>query len=641
MPRTFKATVALIAVLGLVALMAIISIVMTHQNQKTLLQVQRDMQGVNNSMARIQSQLERGVAVAGHATGTASGDRFADALNDPDNLLSRPTDQLIHPEAVPGGTLRRAIGSDPAGFNWLTENSVDVLEIQTYVHEYVARLDFNDPDSYAPQLAYKVTANEDRTEYIIHLRDDVYWQRPNVDTSDPRYEWLMEPRKMTAEDLVFFFDMARHPEVEAAHIANYVQDIDTVEAIDDYTVRVTWERSLYHSESTTLGAYPLPKWLFSRDRDGELFDEDTIPNQFNNHWSVDTPIGVGPYRFVRFDAGNRVLLERNEDYWGTPPPIDRIEYQIIRDPEQAFARLLSGSLDFLYRMSEPRYRSEIVDGGANSPFQTGELEYGKVDAFAYFYIGWNADKPLFEDRRVRTAMSYALDKEGIIENVFMGLGVPQPGPYYHDHPANNPDIEPIPFDLDRAAELLDEAGWVDTTGDGIRNKTIGGEVVPFRFTLVSYNRPTVRSWVAVYQETLRELGIDMRADFVDWALMQNRMEEKNFDAFTGGWGLGWSIDLYQIWHSSQADIPRGSNRVGFRNDEADDLIETLRETFDPDERLALLHRFHEIVHEEQPYAFFYAPREVNAWNPSLKNVVFQRIRPQTYSLPWYFEDGSN
>jgi peptide/nickel transport system substrate-binding protein len=638
MPRTFQATVVLIVVLGLVALMAIISIAMTHQNQKTLLQVQRDMQAVNTSMSRIQTQLERGVAVAGHARGPA-GDSYADSLDDPDNLLVAANDQLHHPDSVSGGQVRRAMGSDPAGFNWLTENSVDVRDIQYYVHQTVARRDFSNPDNYTPLLAHKVTANEDRTEYIVHLREGVYWQRPNVDLSNPRYEWLLERREMKAEDLVFFFEMARNPEVEAAHISNYVQDIETVEALDDYTVRITWTRPLYHSMSTVMESYPMPKWLFSRDRDGEEYDPENIPAQFNNHWSVETPIGTGPYRFIRFEAGNFLILERNDDFWGQEPAIERIEYQIIRDPEQQFSRLLSGAIDFVEGVSGPRYRSEIQEGGPQSPFHNGSLEHGIIDSFSYFYIGWNADKDHFSDRRVRKAMSLALNKQGIIDNVFQGLGRVQPGPYYHDHPANNPEIVPLPFDLERAAELLDEAGWIDTTGDGIRNKTIGGEVVPFRFTLVAYNQDAVRSWVAVYREDLRQLGIDMRADFVDWPLMQNRMEEKNFDAFTGGWGLSWGIDLYQIWHSSQADIPRGSNRVGFRNAEADEIIETLRETFDEEDRLALLHRFHTIVHEEQPYAFFYARQEVKAWNPRLRNMVFQRIRPQTYSLPWYIVES--
>lgn len=642
MPRTFKATIALIAVLGIVLILSVIVIFQSNKTNREVIQLRQEMTEVTRAMSRIQSQLERGVAVAGGAAGGgASADRYASALNDPDNILVAPTDQLHHPDAVEGGTLRRRIASDPAGFNWVTENSADVRDVQYYVHNSFARPDFNDPDNYVPELAYKITVNDDWTEYVVHLREGVYWQTPNVDFSDPRYEWLRERRELTAEDAVFYYEMLLHPEVEAAHAANYVQDIESLEVVDRYTFKVTWKRPVYHSRSTVLGGYPMPKWLFSRDRDGEEFPEETIPGSFNNHWSLDTPIGTGPYRFNRYEQSSRIVLEVNEDYWGQRPAIDRIEFQITRDDDAAFARILSGETDFMPGLSETLYRTEIMEGGPNSPFNNGTLEHETIDAFAYYYIGWNGDSPIFEDKMVRRAMTHAFNRQGIIDNVLYGLAELQTGPYYYKHPGTKADIEAWPYDLEEAARMLDEAGWVDTTGDGIRNKTINGEVVPFRFSLVAYNRPVVRSWTSIFREDLRQIGVDMRNEYVDWPLMQRRMEEKNFDAFTGGWGLSWEVDLYQIWHSSQADIPRGSNRVGFRNEEADELIERLRETFDPDERLEILHRFHEIVHEEQPYSFFYAPQQVPVWNPNLQNVVFQTIRPQTFSLPWYFEAGGN
>ena len=636
MPRTFKATLALIATLGILVIFTVITLVQNHQMSSQFVEMNRSLNELDRTMSNINRQMERGLAVT--ATGQAGGDKYAEALNDPDNLLAAPKDQLIYPDAVPGGTLRRLLASDPAGFNWLVENSVDVMEIQTYVHESFARLDFEDPDSYVPQLAYKATANEDMTEYTIHLREGVYWHIPGVDLSDPRYEWLRERQELTAEDAAYYFEMALHPEVQAAHVANYVEDIEEVEVLDRYTFRVTWSRPLYHSLSTTLTGYPLPKWLYTRDRDGNEYDEEMVASEFNDHWTNDYPVGTGPYVFDGFRAGDRVSLEINEDYWGELPPIENIEYRIIPDPEAGWAQVLSERIDFLPNLAPPRYRSEILEGRSDSPFEAGELEYEVIDRFAYHYIGWNADTELFEDQKVRKAMTLAFNREGIIENTMHGLGVLQDGPYYWDHPANNPDIEPLPFDLDRAAELLDEAGWEDTTGDGIRNKEIDGEMHEFEFTLTAYNRPAVRSWTSIYSEDLRRIGIRMTSDPVDWALMQRRMEEKQFDAFTGGWGLAWQIDLYQIWHSSQADIPRGSNRVGFRHDEADEIIEELRETFDEDRRIELLHRFHEIVHEEQPYSFFYAPQDTFVWNPRLENVVFQRIRPQHYSLPWYIQE---
>src|SRR5690554_5796108 len=149
MPRTFKATLVLIGVLIAVALLAVISIAQSYQANKKIIEVNRTLSDLNRSTERILSQLESGVAVAGGARNAgASNDRYAAAINDPKNLLSPATDQLIAPNAVQGGTLKRLISSDPKGFNWLTENSVDVSEIQSYVHSGFTRQDFNNPDNF-------------------------------------------------------------------------------------------------------------------------------------------------------------------------------------------------------------------------------------------------------------------------------------------------------------------------------------------------------------------------------------------------------------------------------------------------------------------------------------------------------------
>jgi ABC-type oligopeptide transport system substrate-binding subunit len=123
------------------------------------------------------------------------------------------------------------------------------------------------------------------------------------------------------------------------------------------------------------------------------------------------------------------------------------------------------------------------------------------------------------------------------------------------------------------------------------------------------------------------IGVKMNVDAAEWSLMQKRMEEKKFDAVTVGWALPWSTDPYQIWHSSQADVPKGSNTVGFRNKEADAIIESLRVTLDPGERARKLQDFHRILHREQPYTFVYIPKSAYCYRRGLENVVYAKERP--------------
>lgn len=642
MPRTFKATVALISVLAVLALITLVNIIQTNSMQGKVIKLHQQVEALVTSNENIRQQLQSGVAVSGTTPGSqAAGggeDKYAAALNDPANLLVAATDLQIPADAKIGGTYRGYLGDDLKGFNWITENSVDVAEIQSYVHNTLARRDFNTPDNMVPELAYKITANEDRTEYTVHLRDDAYWQTPRVDFNDPKNAWLKEPRKVTAEDCVFYFELVQNPQVEAGALKSYYEDLEKAWVVDEHTFKVKWKKPVYHSFSFTAETYPMPKWLYTKDEEGKDLPAETMGLKFNNHWAAKFALGTGPYQVTESKQGEKTVLERFDRWWGEKYPIDRLEFQVIKDPQTAYVKFLAGELDLIEKVPDERVKQDVLE--LKEPkFKNGELEYDYVDVFAYYYFGWNQDTPIFKDRDVRLAMTHSLNRPLILKNVLNGLGTIQTGSFYYKHPATDPSVEPWPFDLAKAGELLDKAGWSDTDGDGIRDKVIDGNKMKFEFTMVAYDKPSTKTILAIWKEDLRKIGVMMNAQHVDWPTMQKKMDEKKFDAWTGGWGLGWLIDPYQIWHSSQADVPKGSNRGGFRNKEADQIIETLRTEFDEKKRLELYHKFHRILHEEQPYTFFYSPQIVTAWQPRLENVVINAIRPQHLPFPWYVDES--
>jgi ABC-type transport system substrate-binding protein len=635
MPRTFKATIALIISLVVLAVVTIFNVAQTDNAEEDISDIRRKIDAIAKNNQEILRKLESGITVSGRTAGASgSWNQYKGSLDDPENILEARTEPMIPADAKPGGTLRRYLGSTPKGYNWLTENSADVQELQTYVHNTFATRDPVNPDKWIPELAHKIEVSDDNLVYTIHLREGVYWQIPSVDFSTGQYDWLKEPRELTAEDAVFYFEMIKNPKVQAGAIKNYFKAMDHAEVIDRYTFKVVWNKKVYQSKEATISSYPLPKWLFTKTEDGEDIPKATLGTRFNNHWASRYPIGTGPYKITDIEKDKRILLERNERFWGPKPPIEKVEYQIIKDPNTAYLKLTGGDLD-LTTLPPPIYKQDVLEAGPDSPFKTGELEYDVVTRPVYYYIGWNADKPLFSDRLVRRAMTHALNREGIIEHVLSGLGRTLSGPFLPDHPANNPEVERYEYDLDKAAALLKKAGWKDTDSNGVLDKVLNGNKTEFRFTMLAYNKPTARSYLSVYKEALRKIGVDMKLSYVDWSLMQKKMNERKFDAFTGGWALGWSTDPYQLWHSSQADIVKGSNRVGFRNERADEIIETLRLTFDKDKRIELLQEFHMILHKEQPYTFFYQPKTPFAWQSQMENMVFQKLRPQDLSIPWW------
>ena len=145
-------------------------------------------------------------------------------------------------------------------------------------------------------------------------------------------------------------------------------------------------------------------------------------------------------------------------------------------------------------------------------------------------------------------------------------------------------------------------------------------------------------WTAaqnIYKDDLMKIGVKMNISEVDWAVMQKRIEDKDFDAMGGAWGSPWESDPYQIWHSSQASVPKSSNHISYSNPKVDKVIEDLRNTFDQEKRNQLYREFHKLIYEDQPYTFIFTRKRCAVWWNDLQRVTFNVLRPHDDSRPWY------
>jgi ABC-type transport system substrate-binding protein len=537
---------------------------------------------------------------------------------------------------------------DPKGFNPLTENAAELGElIGNYASATVAgRATWTQPENWVGDLAWRVEVTDDYKTYTIYLHEGVEWHPVSgVDLDDPRYEWLRGPHSLTAHDVAFALRMILDPQVDNGALKNYYADVQDWEVVDDHILVVRWKRKVYTSVTATLGLSPLPEFLFAYDESGERIPDETLGLRFNQHWYNNKGfVGVGAYRMVSYEPGTLIRLTRNEDYFARRPAIRELVYPIYTDPNKTLLMLKAKEL-LVGALRPAQYREELLrwedqpksEWPAQSPFLNGDISCQKNFVAAYYYLGWNMDKAIFADRRVRRAMTHSLDRQGIIDNVYVGLGRILTGTSLPTSPYNDPEIQAIPYDLDAARALLAEAGWADSDGDGLLDKDLEGDGTrtPFEFTLVIVTRPETTSTANIFKEALLKVGVKMNIEAAEWSLFQKRIDERKFDSYMGGWGLPWESDPYQLWHSSQADVPKGSNYVAFRNAEADEIIETLRVTFDPDERIRLYRRFHGILHADQPYTFFRVPETVYCWWKDVRNVMFAKTRPQANSLPWW------
>lgn len=529
-------------------------------------------------------------------------------------------------------------GVDPKGMNFVLENSAPLREdIQEYVSMSLAQRSPSDPSKFYGQLAHRVEVTDDYKLYTIYLKPGYRWHRPQVDFSNPRYKWLENDHYVTANDFVYTLDLILNPQVNAAHSRNYYLDIESYKALDKYTLQIRWKVKTYQSVGSTLELYPTPRWLYAFDEDGVEYPSNTSGLRFNEHWYNNRAVGCGPYEFVRWDQGKIIQLRRFEDFRGEMPPIKGINYHLIRDKNQQILNFHSKTLD-IHELPVSQYREHVVDAQSDTPYKNGSYGVHTITRMVYRYIGWNMDDYRFSDKLVRRAMTHAFDRPFVIKNVLNGLGTLTTGNFYRHSRAYDENIKAYEFNLEEAARLLEEAGWSDSDGDGIRDKIVNGEKKSFEFPLIIYGyRPEVRSWSTLFKENLYKIGVQCTLVPVEWSVMLKRMEDREFVAYTGGWGLDFDGDPYQIFHSSQADEPKSSNRVGFRNKSADVIIEKLRHTFDAEERIRLQHQFHQIMHEEQPYTFLYSEKVVVATQPRLKNVNFQVIRPHIQTMNWYID----
>ncbi len=516
--------------------------------------------------------------------------------------------EFFEPQAVPGDRIIYTIMADTGNMNYMINNDSTVSEFYGICNSSLAERNYAKPELYQPVMAESWTRSEDNLVYTIKLRKGILWH----DFTDPVNGKKWEDVEVTAHDFKFYVDVIKNPQTNCAPLRTYLQNLDRIEVINDYEFKVVWTSPYFLSESWSLGLPPLPRHLY------HAYEGPFDPLRFNDdHQRNRMIVGCGPYRFVRWDKDSRVIFTRWEKYFGNElgiaPPIKDICYDVIKMPNTRFQALISGKVDWMGLTPEQWHaRTDVPAFGEN-----GILKKHRYLNRVYSYIGYNQQNPLFQDRRVRQALTHLVNRDRILKDIYYGLGRVVTGPFYYESPYNDLSIKPWPFDVVKAKQLLAEAGWKDTDGDGIVDK--GG--IKFEFTIMEVaNHPIQTRMLPLIKEDMAKAGIDMKIQSFEWSVYIQRLEQKKFDACTLGWSSPYESDPYQIWHSSEADKPASSNHIGFRSKEADKLIEAMRVEFDFDKRIKLAHQFQQLLHDEQPYTFLVASDSLVAIASRYQNV---------------------
>jgi peptide/nickel transport system substrate-binding protein len=503
-----------------------------------------------------------------------------------------------------GDWLVWGIDGEPETLNPLTSRDVYATWIAgTYyfsnIFEGLLNYDF-DTLKLKPQLAESYEVSKDALEITMRLRNDVHFS---------------DGHPISADDVIFSYKTIINPGVDAAQMRNYYNNLKEVVKIDDRTVKFIFDKPYFKSLEIAGDIPILPEHLYKF----------TDANQFNNRRT--DPVGSGPYVFEKWDVGREIVLTRNENYWGPKPHIKKIVFRVITNEVAELQALRSHEIDFMRPRAE-QYADVSVDKQFLKEFKC--LSFW-IPLEGYTYIGWNEDPLFFKDRLVRLAMTLMVDRDEINKHLLKGLGRITTGPFYILGPQYDTNIKPWPYDPNRAAQLLDEAGWIDHDGDGIRDK----DGVPFRFKLMIVSAsPIYEQLGRLLKDSFDRVGIVLIPDPYEWSVFSERLNTRSFDAVILKWGGVVLEDPYQIWHSSQIGN-RGSNFVGFRNPEADAIIERARATLDENNRNELYHHLDRILHEEQPYTFMFTRPWLELLDNRFENVVVHKLglNPHEWYIP--------
>lgn len=537
-----------------------------------------------------------------------------------------------------------AYGDDPDTLNAVTSSDTTSQAFQMRVYEYLARRKFDNPDQWDPQLAESWDYDPETMTYTLHLRKNVMWHPMKLPDGTP-----LPATEFTSRDVKFTFDCILNPNVEAAHIRSYYENPDAVdeserykievEAVDKYTVTIRWKTPYFLAEDYTLwgggGNFIIPYHVYSVDEHGDPIAFDISSKEFadgfNNHWANTKMCGTGPMMFEEWTREQRFSTVRNPDYWGAPHYFSRIESLYVSNPNTIAEMVLNRDLDFGPFVQKDKYLQSKTEASVVS----GNVKLVEFDYPAYRYIGYNLRRPFLSDKRVRQALAHAAPVETMVEEVFKGLAVPLHGPFLPDSPASDPSVKPFEYDLEKAKALLDEAGWVDSDEDGIRDKVVEGVHVKAEYDLMIYSEaPPYQAIAQMIQEDCRKLGVVVKISPNAWALMLQKLRKKDFDAAMLGWALDWKMDPYQLFHGSQAEVQESSNAGGYQSEEVDALIEELRVTMDADKQIALFHEIHRQIYEDQPYTFLFVDKQTAGYNARIENVNFYQIRPCYDNREW-------
>jgi peptide/nickel transport system substrate-binding protein len=511
-----------------------------------------------------------------------------------------------------GGTVVvGAIAEIADGMNAAVSSAYEATQHQSFVN-LMTLVSYDEKIVPQPYLAESWEVSEDGRQLTFHLRRDVYWHDgERTDARDVAFTWEVVTDPLTAFPNAAFWD-------------HYEKGSEGVQVLDDFTVRLGLEPHAEFLDAFTRTAI-LPEHLL-RD----------VPRQeLKQHpFGTQCPVGNGPFVFVEHRSQDRWVFEANPAFpagLGGRPFVDRYVYRIVPEPTTLLTELLTENVDVFIR-PYPDQAQQIMDGP--------NTEWRNFAFRDYVFVGWNARKPQLSDARVRRAIAMATDREAIVEATMRGYGTVAHSGVPPFHWAYDPSaISPLPHDPSAARALLDQAGWRDRDGDGVRESADGTRLA---FSIKYNTGNQLRQQIAeIMQAQLTQVGIEARPQVVEWATLLQQINTptlRDFEGVVMGWVADFNLNDMDLFHSERIDQPYAW--AGTRNPEIDRLLEAISVTVDREAARPLWQEYQRVIVQEQPYTYFYFPDRTEGLNTRVRNVVMDARGDWVNIKDWYLDPAS-
>jgi len=465
-------------------------------------------------------------------------------------------------------TLNLSISSNPSRLNPILSTDSVSSEIESWIFNGLFKYDKD--GNIIGDLASSYRFIDDLT-LEIKLRKNVTWH---------------DGEKFTAQDVLFTYEMIHNPKIYTPLTSSY-KKVDSVTIQDEYTIIVHYKEAYFKAlEIWMVGI--IPKHIFENEKD-------MMTSKYNKQ-----PIGTGSYKINELKLSQDIILTVNKNYFGEIPKIEHISYKFVPDATTSFYMLKQQQLDL--GGLTPIQTDRQIDKSFKNKFDIYEKP-----SLSYTYMGFNLNHKKFKDKKIREAISLAINRQEVADILFFGHAKVCNGPFLPGSFAFNQNVKTITQNTLRSKQLLKELGY--------------DEKKRFSFTVITNANNSTRVYAAqILQHQLKKVGIDMKIRVLEWqAFLNTVVYPRKFESIILGWSLGLMPDARSIWHSKSAK-KGGFNFIGYSNKNVDKLIEEGEITVNRKKLGIIYKKLFQKISLDLGYLFLYIPNSITAVNQNIQNV---------------------